>query len=592
MILLENLSTSGSFIGWHRVTVRDKPLWSAATVDGRTLVVGLPVGNVGWGIDVHGRIDAGQRISIDLSRAVPRNYTLHADSDAISDPVGFFGIPSILGVPLALRPLAPGGMPLTPDGACFLVRLSARIGPLFADLWLRAYPGQQRYSGTLRLTCSDISQPTLFYELPEAILGLHRGFRFADGQSIMLPVQWQRDTRRLVETKSPTIVGRGIDSPGWLGIPAKGSFDLERFYADKHPHTVDALTSWRLTTIGIVPNAGVAGDQEDQGFAQGFESYYGGSLKCLATRAMAALQWAKRPCHHLEPSGEIVDPEARQAVYWSGRPIWWSPNQFNKPRSLGPTDCSGWYGPDLEHHLIHTLATDYELRQDPGVGHELTHLAHVYLGSETLDPRLATTTQFVARALGWNSLVAAHLYRLLPDRALAERVKARWLARVALHRTRWGSGFWDVRQTPPESMWVSPGVSPYYCMLYQMAVGVFGVYAAAEVFDAPSEKQWAASASTLVLSWAWDNSLLEWEIIGLSSPTTPHDPASYQEGRTAHRSGFYRGAWLPLAAWVAHDAHPHSEFAQRVMAKLREDEAVVDPFGWFRCSDWLPPARR
>lgn len=577
---LENL-TASSWTGWHRITVHERPAWDAARVGTRTVVVGQPVGRIGWGLDVQGTIGGGQRVSLDLSTAQPiEHYALHPDPDAVSDPVGFFGIPTVWGIPLIFK-----GM--EPDGACYLIHFGGRIGAFYADLWLRCYPGQTRYNGTFRLTCSDVSTPTLFAELPAGLLGLPAGMRFADGQSVLLPVQWQRDTRRLI-LQPVQIVGRGVATVGWLGIPSAGGFNLDRWLADRHQQAADALTSWRLIATGITPNGAVAGDQEDQGFGQGFESFYGGTLKGIATRWLAAMQWAKRPCHHLHASGAIVDPEAVGAVYWNGRPWSLSRNKFGKPRELAEWDCSGWYGPDLEHHLIHTLAAAYELTQDPGLANELTHLAHVYLGSETLDPALSTTTQFVSRALGWNSLVAAHLYRLLPDRTLAERVKARWLVRVELHRQRWGLGLWDTRITPPESMWVRPADSPRYWMTWQQAVGAFGVYAASDVLGAPTAvKAWAAAAAASVVEFAYDAQDLEWDALGVrdNAPLT-----SYQQSVTAHRSGFYRNAWLPLAVWVVRESQPTNAKARRLWDRMNR-EANEDATAWYRVCDWVPAVR-
>lgn len=594
MIYLERTEPTDPGHRWWRVTVHQRPQHDRGRwPTGERYAVGGPVGIVGWCVDVWANPREGQRLALDLSRAVPDTEPLPVLPEAAADdPVGYYGMPEIAGVPFQW-------LGWEPDGAGLMTKWRAFLqgGAIIADLWLHVTQDDvDVVDGVLRVTAGHIGRTELSHELLRDVLPgiLDRGEIMGDGQAVQVRVIWNRLFRSLNWRPIRGVTGRGIDTVGVLGIPAAGRFDPIRWCRSHYDSQVAAMVDWRLTGLGITPNPGVTGDQEDQGFAQGFESFYAGaSLRCIDVRYLAATRWAGRCMHYLHPDGSIVDPERVNdrgdfAVYWGGRPWAHMGVQFNKPRELGPGDANGWGADEMEHRFIHTVAAAYELTGCPGLQEELRHWAMVYLGSETLNPSWSSSTLFVSRALAWNCLVAVHLWRLLNDRTLAERVKARCIPRIEMHRQRWGNGFWDVR--PADRRWISSEDCTQGVMLWQQAVGSFGVYIAAEVFGREDFRGWAANAARQVTFFGYDRAGREWEYVGLDRNGDAQSPVNYVDGVNAYRrSGFYRHAWMPLALWVTQEeCWRYCESYLALMDQAAESTATN---AWERPLDWFPPVR-
>lgn len=598
MIQIHNQSNSPT-TGWFHTTVDTEPPHAAGQWDGPfRYVKGARLGAAGWHIDVYYSLNAHQRITLDLSRAVASTpFKLELPPEAMADPIGYFGVPELFGIPFSF-------VGLRENGAHYDAHLRLRpVNSLVCfDLYLEVYPGASEYHGELVMTCSNVSIPDLHFTftVPLEIGGvalLPAGTVVADGQQRKWPVIYTRAGGSL-RSYADQVYGKGMERIGPLGVIAdRGQLNVRRWLEQNHPDAWTALFRWQPPwQVGCAANSTVTGDQEDQGFSQGFESFYGVDLKTVVTRYLTALGQAKRPCHHLDAAGNPVDPEAQniRVVYWNGRPHYnrlVSPNQFNKPRGLAEWDCNGWYGPDREHFLINTVAAAYELTGSRALQDEMVHHAYLILGSETLDPALATTGTDAARSLGWLGLAASHLWCLLDDRTLADRVRSRWLARYAMHRNKWGLDLWDVRWTDQQTPQFGLATSKFW-MGYQQAVGAYGAYVASVTFGDETGRLFAVRGAQQVVDHCYvlrqDSRYEEWEIMGCDASGALVHPSIPVDGVNAHRTGFYRRAWMPLALWTVLDAAPNSRTLD--IWRQIKGEPIPD-IEWYRTDDWMPPLR-
>lgn len=629
---LLNTSTQ-SFAGWRRCVVSDRPSLDAGiTAGGATFVVGRAVGIAGYAVDVHCAVGAGQRITMDLGKVTPLPAAAVVPTlppAALADPVGYFGVPTVAGVPLSF-------VSMEPDGACLLVHLRRRLSMIVVDLWLHVYPDvagipmQQWATGVLQLTCSDVSKPDLqqpvpfdvrfevggatvdcgmpasqdFDERGDSDLILRAGDYFGDGQAKRWPVRitWGRNTDYASSIAESKVHAFGLSRIGPLGKPAQqGGLNVRAWLASRLPKCEAAIGDWSAPwNIGVPANSTQTGDEEEQGFSQGFEPFYEGGLPAVRTRWLEALIQGRRPCHHLEHDGAMATPEMHpDCVFWQGRPHWnaaVSPDQFHKPKSVGASNSHGWFGPDREHWLLHTTAAAYEMTGCPALQNELRHQANCFLFGETVRPGWSTSSTDAARSAGYAGLVALHLWRLLDDRALAQRVKQRFLDRLSMvYVPRWGHLDWwqwvptysngkDASGQPirvPTTMGAAVGMNyPYAVMAYQQAVGAFGLYLAARTFGHQDGMALAMRGARAV----WLTSYHEgkcYETLGLTDQG--EFCGSYVEGDGAHSSlGFYT-EWTPLAVWVCAQedsrAVPFYEaLCERAAAGARDDRTL----------DWTP----
>lgn len=597
MIYLRNLGLNTAPPAWRRTVVEQRPSWKAATLaDGTRIVVGNPVGIAGHHVDVWwpDDIEPGQRVALDLSTvpasATTDRYEPVLPRAATTDPVGYFGLPTLCGVPL-------GFDSLVPNGAGFDVRLFARLGAFVLSMRLTVYPGQDEYPAEVRVLHSGAERPQAFAELPSALVDLSgvsslpAGMRFAYGQSITLRGRYLRRASGPAFTTwdSAEVATLGRDRIGWLGTAYPGSFRGLPAIADIEASLARTRNTWQQAHGSIPANAGQSGAIGEQGFHAGFEPALLQDPAALVAIADHGAQHAKRPCHYARADGTPLDLERAGFVCWNGQP--WAAvgagRTWPLPHITHESTPGNWYGPDLEHLLINHLAADIEYRGSPMAQEELTFQAHVWLASQTTNPAWSSSTQFVSRALGWNSLAACHFYRLLNDRELAERIRVRCIERLRMHRGRWGDQMWDVRQTPEGDMELDRREAPFWCYTYQMAVGVFGAYVAAEMFGDADLKAWAGQAAELCVAQAWDANGTVWERIGLRSPADPYPPASYVQRRTAWTTGGFAQNWTPLALWVACKHNPANERARTLYARTLDARLSMNlPAEVVR---WLPP---
>lgn len=593
------IQTEVSTSQWIHATIDTLPPLMAGETDECQYVVGNPEGirshenhqTAFWGIDVRPKttISAGQRRTLTLDHARPFAHKLEMPAAVLSDPLGHFGIPTLMGNAFAL--CFADGEPIKANGAHYEIHLRIRGVPLCWDLRLRWYPGDDSLMhGTLRVTNSDARYPSPVYQIPESIeLGidtlLGAGDWIGNGQSRVWPVSYRRDNSTL-NVRRVLAIGFGRTRIGPLGgIAPRGAYDQAK-WLNYSGDSFLKLLSWDAPQIGVSKRSGDAGDQEDQGYSQGFEPFVeNADLLTIRAGLEAAWSQAKRPCHHLDLNGQPLDPEAQtpRMVYWNGTIHYdsrVSPNRHGKVRNLTEADTHGWWGPDNEHFLINRIAAAYELTGDVALHDELVHHALVYLGSETVDPTISNTHLHIARALGWQCLAMSHCYRLLRDRELADRVRMRVATRIEQHRAAWGTGLWDVRPNPGNYMGMPASVAPFFCMTYQGAVGAFGVYVACITMGLHDKTDWAVQAAARIVDLCYPEGN---EILGLAINDTV----------TARRNTgtFYR-AWLPLALYVAIRGLPVGDTIriQAQEARHRILDELPNPLTeWSHFDDWMPP---
>jgi len=586
MIYLRNRTPQVAPPGWHRTVVESRPAWSAATLpDGTRIVVGNPVGACGHHVDVWypDDIAPGQRVAIDLDAVQSAHVTPPVipvlPAAATRDPIGYFGLPTFGGVPVVFDGI-------TVNGAGIDARLHARIGPFVAVMHVTVYPGDIAYPATVRVMHSGAPTPQAFATLPVDVASIPAGTRFAYGMSLVVAGVYRRSGGFVPEDRQVAALGR--QTIGWLGNAMPGQFRGLGAVADIEASLHRTEHTWEQAYGGIPPNAGQSGAIGEQGFHAGFEAVLTSDPEGVAYNALHAALHAKRPCHYAHANGRPLDLERAGFAMWNGQPwtLVGAGRTWPVPHVHHYDTPGNWYGPDLEHLIINRLAADIEYRGDAAMQEEATFLAHQWLASQTVRPDWALTHQYVARALGWNSLAAVHLWRVLNDRDLAARVRERAVERARLHQVRWGDRLWDVRGTPANDLELDARESPFWTYTYQMAVGAFGAYVMAEQFGAGDVRAWAGQAAELCVAYAWDANGVTWERIGLRDPLVPHEPATYVNRRTAWTTGGFAQAWLPLALWTACRHNPANERARVLYDRtLAAREAANLPAEVIR---WLP----
>jgi hypothetical protein len=267
--------------------------------------------------------------------------------------------------------------------------------------------------------------------------------------------------------------------------------------------------------IGPASASGTAGEQYDSVFTGGE------GLTCPPAAQVVQLSaWklAARPVHHLEADGSQLDASRHlnpRLVLWDGRAHWHtgvSPDRLGKLAGLSVEQASGWWGPDVEHAMFAGLAAGARYTGSPACQHMLGNLARIYPLQWTTNPQLVGNSQpFAARAVGWEGILAVHLWRELADRALAERVRAHYVQRAAMVLVpklgtappEWTgsdgvypSNVWDARKNDPRL-----GTGWWY-MPWQQSLGAYGADLAGAQFNLPALRAIALAAARRVLAEA------------------------------------------------------------------------------------------
>lgn len=584
---------------WQHTAAGDAPP-ECGTVDGITYVLGRRTGRDTRILDVHCTLNPGQLRTIDLDKAEPAEF----DMAPVPNDTGW---PALAGVPMA--PMGPDW--IQRDGAHWLVHLHCRVDRmLHADLWVWMQPQQPWARGELVITASNprvadaaaIVPPGLLLTcgdaqvlvpgLPHGAPLLPAGEVLGDGQAKAFPVTivWPGRLRSVVEASTASAAANleigmvAIERLHPLGNP----YLPERFdpiaWAKLHrPRSLGELHSWDAGPLGVAARSANSGDQECQGYCSGGEAMHPLGVGCEQVYYLDALGQARRPCHHLEADGSLLDLRRhRDLVFWAGRQHYdqrVSPDQLGKIRPPTEQECHGWSGPDDEHRLYHTVVAAARLTGSPALQWELQHAARVWMLDETVRPGWSTSGARRARARGWAGMLVAQLWDNLEDRDLAEQVAAHWRRREPIILAEVGSGeVWDTWDRPNVLGEVGGGATLVRPM-YQEAVGVFGCWLAAKLLDQPALLAAAETGARSIVRDAYTQDaagrFIEWDMVRWPNP-------NYVEGQGAHRTGWFSTTWFPLGVWVA--ARAGDEKAKGIWRQI-EAEAMLGS----AVPDWLPP---
>lgn len=566
--------SGGSFLGWVRCNTDHPPPHAAGRIGTDRFVLGPRTGYDTWAIDVLTHLRAGEVKELDFSAAPGESFRL---DPLPANPLDHFGIPKIDGVPMTL-------VSLSPSGAHWEIVLRLRVGMLCYDACLLWAPGSPWMRGELEVTCSNPSMPDMTANVPSSLFtcglsivygGLQYRGPIADGQRFTAPLMlvWPARLSFPVEYQTAAAVGDGaIGSNGirklWpRGNPGFKADALE--WSRRHLQGAKSrLSGWEAGPLGVTATSGATGSQEDQVFVGG-ECMVPAGIGAELVRYHVALGQGRRPCHHLEATGEPLRLEAHPELrIWDGRAHWHrgvSPDQLGKPRSLIVEEANGWWGPDVEHWLFNTVAIASRITGSWSLQRELATQARVYLLQWTAAPGMSTSSPYAARAIGWEGIGVVHLWRGLADRELAAQVRARWLERLrAVLLPSFGSSVWDVRIDDGR---LGPGA---WWMPWQQSVGAYGLDLAGEVFAASEARAAALQAALRVVDDAWAYREGQW----VSAPSRPvHGEASFD--------GSFNLYGMPLAPAVVLQHQPEHPVAQAIMAQLLRDSGGAHP--------WLPP---
>lgn len=597
---LTNLSAS-PFSGWLRGSVATgAPGDVGITSQGKPWILGRQLGLRGCEIDVQVQIPAGTVMPLDLLPQPP----LAAPGAQKPPLLSRFlkAIPQVDGIDLVSQ-----GMDPTPG--IWRAHLRARITPMeVVDAWFDLGPSQPWAQFRLRRTVSNPAIPDLTATVQQdfalkcgdavvQFIGgperepwgrfntiLPAGWTDADGQATCAcgVVFWpDLMTDADVESVKALCTGSvGLHDPEWehqigplkavASLPLR--FSARSWAVGNYPGALQRLLNWQEGPLGITANSGQTGAEEEQpGLGKGAAVFAGGGFTAVETLRYVGYGFGRVPCHYREADGSPLSMTGHpNLMLWDGRPHKAMPDTLGKnPDLFGPWLSHGWWGPNDEHFFVGTLCSAYQLTGDPVLQSLIDDLARVWLYSDTVDPRMSTSGPRAARARGWASIAASWFWLTLEDRALADMVKSRYLARFRMYKA-------DVDQNGPlvdmrpndldgngnliglaAAVWSDtsqPSPYPWFWMGYQCAVMCGGIQIAGEVFDLQEAKDLAYSQALVILDRCFQQQgtgWVGWEVLGVKPVSVTEQPVSFVEGRGAHHSGLFDGgAWFALAVWT------------------------------------------
>lgn len=192
---------------------------------------------------------------------------------------------------------------------------------------------------------------------------------------------------------------------------------------------------WRTPLLGLLPNSGATGGQDDFGSSKLGWAWAGGPTHALET-LHSVLHEASRPGLWYEADGTLVQPWLHpDHVTWSGYTHWhrsYSGDRLGKGDQATPRFSGGYLGPDREHWSNNTLCGTYLLTGSRLLQRVIEKQARQILSGETLDPRLPGTSGVGApRGIGRTLLSASWIDCCLePGGELRAKVRERILARL------------------------------------------------------------------------------------------------------------------------------------------------------------------
>lgn len=580
------------FSGWKRTTIDVLPPHAVGQVGTTRYVVGRQVGVDTYVVDLRVALQPGQHLTLNLAQATPVAWTRGPFPSNPQEAFG--GAWTVAGQSFQW-------LSQQPDGAGYSLHLRRRTQDMVCvDLWCTWYPDQPGWcQGEVAITGSNCARPDLEVLIQPAMplhagsavvlpLGgqpwnlLPHGLTLMDGQARILPITftWLHHLQNASDWSSLAAAAmHGVGAVGIHRLLADGNpsypanFSPQAWTDARFVAAVERLHTMDAPVCGPATISSVSGHQEDQVFVRG-EALLPNGAGAERIAYLSALKLAARPVHHLEADGRPLDLALHvnpRLVLWDGRAHWSpvvSPDRLGKSGGLHIEQTKLWWGPDVEHWLMNTLAAATRLTGSPACQWLLAHQARIYLLQSTTTAGLATSNPFAARAVGWEGILAVHLWRELEDRQLAMAVRTHWQDRVTQvivpAYANKPQGVWDPRLDDPrlgKGWWYHP---------WQQAVGAYGLDLGCAVLGPASGRAVARDAALVVLQQAFWFENGAW-----------HNRAAVAlDGRVANDPIFYLfGSPLAPAVVLRHD--PNHATARAIQDQMHADATSPLHFAWF-----------
>jgi hypothetical protein len=617
---------TATFAGWHRTTTDTlPPHYRGMSADGCEYAAGKAVGLLGYVCDVRLKVPPGTGVKYDLGTGKA------VDGDDPKVPVDVAGAPVVAGGKLPL-------LDAVVDGAGtdfhWRGRPWADAPMLTVDAWATWYPGQSWAVGELVVTASNPAVLDLVATVPPGglTLGWSSGLAVVDGLPWNTPLlaggetlgnsqsrAWRfvcglgggaiADVQSALGESAAAIAVIGISKPGLLGgfaaPPLK--FDPVGWAHERLPkaraalHTWDILRDSRGGSVGVSPRSGDTGDQEDQpGVCKGVEETASPWPGPYWVSYYAAMGQLRRPDKHLEADGSLLawmsHPDLSLWVSQPNFPDTAATDHLGKPRmvQLG-SETHAWEGADTEHDFLGRLAQALQWTASPALQWYVQNKCRVFLFTETLDPRFATTQiTDASRAWAWEALIAAWCYELSDDRQIANAVRQREHDRAQLVYARFGwvnrpAEWFDVRNDARINDAIGGGFTLGTLAYQQGMAGLMQV--AGEVLGDAVLVEWAGRLAQTATSYGWTQDAqgrwIAWDMVGVHPDGSPL-PTPYVEGQGAHRTGFFDTTWFAPGVWTVLRQDPTNTRAKAIYAQLLATPTTA-PNQPIRTNDWILP---
>lgn len=578
---VSNLAGNARFEGWVRRGIDWKLEHQAGVAGGHRFAIGRDLGVDARVLDVHVTLEAGEAVAIDFGK-------VEAAPGEAADLAFMAPRPTIAGVPFSLRSARA-------DGAGLDVHWRARVGELWVDLWCVIYPGQSWCTGELQVSACGPSRAAVVpdgFDLAGGdefvVVGamgkgpvLPSGTTIAAGQGYStLPVVFAArdgDEQSAAAAADMAIGAVGLQqvwptgNPSWL--PSRGS--AEQWTSSNYTRARSNLRSWTADKLGILANAQSTGGEGDQVFVGAECSRGAESAGAELVQLLVAYGYARRPGKWREANGDGLSiTDHPNLALFEGYPFarGGSRDTLGLAELPNRLDTHGW-AEWREHSFRNRLFVAYRLTGSLALQWQIDQFARQFWFEHTTDPRFTTSTYTGAlRGYGWEALTCWWLLHTLEDRALADAVKVRWLARWrALGVPRYaGRDLWDVRRDDrlgPGQQWLA----------YQQAAAVMFLDMAGQACGAPDARDAALRGALAVLDHAFRHDGDRW--VGYAYVQVVDDQAVALPAGGKFGSGIE--SWMVGAAVVA-ARHDHADERARAIVDQHVRENNVN-------GQWIAP---